>query len=113
MNIKLQIIALLMTHVISMIKLNSRTQADVYHLVGQLVGHWVMYFERNTNIYNVGNSNFNHSKNIINGFTILRKTLRILTKFQGVRVPLRYFESLRSICIKTAIIQIFIKFKVK
>ena len=44
---------LLMTHVIQIIKRKSRTQADVYHLVEQIVGPWVMHVGRNMMIYGV------------------------------------------------------------
>ena len=44
---------LLMTHVIQIIKRKSRTQADVYHLVGQLVVPWIMHVARNMMIYGV------------------------------------------------------------
>lgn len=42
---------------------------------GKLTGHWVMHFERNMIIYDVDNSDFNHSKNRINDITILCETL--------------------------------------
>ena len=44
---------LLLTHVIQIIKRKSRTQADVYHLVEQIVGPWVMHVGRNMMIYGV------------------------------------------------------------
>ena len=44
---------LLMTHVIQIIKRKSRTQADAYHLVEQIVGPWVMHVGRNMMIYGV------------------------------------------------------------